>query len=198
MPARSGDPLPPFLVQGLSRFEHADELLEPTLPSFRPFGILQPIQNGISIPAVQLLEKALCTRMRLELCLQIRWHRHSSGGRVGDIPAPIAFGSLHLTDPSRRQTSLNVESLDSRAVDLRPLTSHPTRREALSEPLDIHGDDLAVDPTITEGSLQCLGAGERHQSTALFSKFQPDPGRGLVVFPKPRFPVRLRGEALDR
>src|SRR5688572_9912856 len=107
-------------MQRFAGVEHADELREPTLSSLRSLGVMQPMQYGISILAIELLESAPSPRVVPECRLEVLWHRHCAGRRIRRFPAPVLLSSPHLADPSWRQATLRIQSLDRSTVDLRP------------------------------------------------------------------------------
>jgi hypothetical protein len=51
------------LVEPFAGLEHPKELFKPPLPSFRLLGVMKPVQNGVSVLAVELPESTPSTRV---------------------------------------------------------------------------------------------------------------------------------------
>jgi hypothetical protein len=58
-------------MKGFATFEHAQELREPTLPPVSSLGLMQSIENRVSVLAIELLERAPGPRVSPQRFLKI-------------------------------------------------------------------------------------------------------------------------------
>src|SRR5215211_3858745 len=78
----------PLLVQ------HLDELRQAAGPGLGAFRVLQTVEDGEAVGAVQGAEESLRLRVLVERRLEVVRHGGGALGGVGGIPAPVRSGSL--------------------------------------------------------------------------------------------------------
>src|ERR1700730_18210123 len=162
--------------------QHTDKLLDSPSAGLGFLGGVNPKQNRVAILAVQAREEGFGFGVLVERGLQIVRYRGYFLAFVRSGPTPVSFCSFH-----RRQSgSFHAAELDKLCsgftIDLRPDTSRPARNELLQPRGFALRSFRAIDPAVTEGSLESFFIGDRVETGILLGQTHPDPAhRGMVL-----------------
>lgn len=160
-------------VNGLSAFEHSNEVLD--LPRLgRSFlHRANPIQDRISISARERREESRGLRVRIERILQIRWNLGLAGWCVRRHPSAISLRffnfqlSRSLHAPRRNQFQRAF------SIDLRPLAARPAWGKTDQPAVSVVLVDLAVDPAVAKGAVDRLSFGDAGDARTFLTKSNP-------------------------
>src|SRR5215212_8212466 len=178
--------------------QHRHVLLDASCPRLWLFGVLDPVQDRIPVPAVEGIEELPRYLVLLEFSPQIVGHSRPALRFIGRLPPTVRSSPLDLPQAGGLHPARLDQLLDLLAVDPRPLAPGPARGEPLQPVLSVEGLRLAVNPAVAQRNLQGLRLGDSLDAGALLGDLEPQPLRVRMVLVEPRFPTVAGGERDDR
>src|SRR4051794_18361052 len=157
-------------------------------------GVLEPVEDRVSVVAAEPGEERLRRRPRVELALEIIRDRGAALAGVGGVPAAVRLGPLDLGAPSGPHFPLGDQLLRLGPIDLRPPPAWPPRRIPLEEVALVKRLAAAVDPAEAERDLNPLRVPAALDARALLGHLNPYPVRYGVMVLKPLLPLSARAE----
>jgi hypothetical protein len=148
-------------VNGLASGQHVDELLDAPGAGVRSLCAGDPVQDGVSVGACELLEHRPCMRIGIQGLGKVFGNFDRGLPGISGFPSPITFCFPHLVVPWRLHSTSCGQLFDDGDVPLRPRASGFSRREASTEGRRVTPTKLAVNPPETDCLLEGLVVRER-------------------------------------
>jgi len=143
-------------MNSLAARQHRHELFDSLLARLRLLRVMDAIQDRIAVGPIESIEVSSCGRIAIEDALKIRGYRRLARRCIGGFPSAIELRLLDFLHPGR----LHEAELDQRgraiAIQLRPLALGPAGREANQPMAGVESVHLAVNPSVTEGAVDCF------------------------------------------
>src|SRR5262245_56626643 len=111
--------------------KHGDVFLDSLRPGLRLLGILNPVQDRVTISAVERLERGPEAGLGGQNDLELRGHPNGSLRRVVGMPSTIDLGRFDLAKAGGPNPLRGHERGGFAAIDLRPFAPGATRGESL-------------------------------------------------------------------
>lgn len=144
----------------LPALKHRDVLGDPACSRLGFDRRLNPVQNRVSVRALQRLEECSRLRMLIECRLEVVRHGHRARRIIGAVPPTVSLGGFNGGQSRGVHLSRCGQPLRALAVPLRPGTPLLARSELLKEGLRIIAPFLPVDPAEAESEIKSLSIGD--------------------------------------
>src|SRR5882757_1779620 len=122
-------------VDGFAASEHVDVLGQLAVPSRRTLDGVEPVDNGVAIGCVQLVERRGCGGIGCQRLGQIGRGMHVGLPAVGRLPPSLRLGRVDGRDPGWLHASSLGKASDVLDVPGGPGAVRPAGREALAIPI---------------------------------------------------------------
>src|SRR4051812_47240793 len=162
------------VVDPLAACEHGHERLDAPGTGRGTLGVLNAVEDGVAVAAVERLEEGTDGRIAVELAGEVVGHLGGALRLVRGVPATVRAGALDLAQARRPHVAALDQELGLGAVDLRPPAAACAGSEALHPVVVIEGLLAAVDPSEADRLLQRLRVGHGFDAAALAGDLQPD------------------------
>jgi hypothetical protein len=176
-------------VNSLAPRQHFDKLANLPRPRFSFLHCLNTKQYRVAVRAVQICEKSLCRRVRIQRGLKIWWDRRPFGRIISSVPSAIFLRRFDRCQSCRLHPSISDQCRCFFAIDFRPDAFLRSRQKTLQPCFVAFAELLPIDPSVAESSLQRLSIGDRLQLRIFFRQPQPQSLRLTMIFLKPRSPM---------
>ena len=174
------------VVDAFAAREHRHERRDSPGAGRRALGILDAVEDGVAVAAVERVEEGAGGGIAVELAGEVLGHLGGALRLIRGVPATVRAGALDLAQSGRLHLAALDQELGLGAVDLRPPAAASAGNEALHPVVGVERLLLAVDPAEADRHLQRLRVGDGLDAAALAGDLQPD---ALA-------PLRLAGEPL--
>src|SRR5262249_51454944 len=154
--------------------QHANKLLDAPGPRLGSLGGVNPVENRVTVAAVQRGEEGFRFRIAIQFGLQITRHDGFALRSVSRVPSPILSGALHRFQAGRLHSPALDQPLRLLSVDLRPDASRAARRELLQPRRFVMALPLAVYPSVTQRHFERFVVGHRLYAGRLLGQLDPD------------------------
>ena len=143
--------------------QHVHELLDTPGAGIRSLCAGDPVHDGVSVGACELLEYRPCMRLVIQGFGEVLGNFNRGLPGISSCPSPITLCLPHLVIPWRLHSTSGGQLLDDGDVPSRPLASGFSGREASAEGRRVTTTELPVNPPETDCLLERLVVRKRRR-----------------------------------
>ena len=160
-------------MNALARLEHGDELRQPAGARLGPLGVLQAVQDGVAIAAVERVEERAAPRGSASAAARSSGTTRCSGRRRRRSQRPSARARSTSASPAGCIAPGAISASALARLTFDHFAARPPRHEALDEWVSSRLAHLRVDPAVAERGLQRLGVRDAGDARAAAGEADP-------------------------